>query len=415
MESGRFTASTIRQWARPGFLSLLAALAFAGCQTHSISEKPLSVGWEDHRFPNYPRPYDKLLVEIDAVEGTQPKREELEALETFLARSTAKPGGVTVKLDNIIPRELARQRGPDALALEYLNGPADERTAFLYIFCYRSKLAGWGVKPDNPQFTYFPYPCSVFIDRSYLGFYGLFHRKVIRRAILLHEAGHALGLARNSDHTKDGHCINAGCLMRPHVTFHFRRFLTLRQPWGNTSFCADCERDLESFKTASPKPNERLWHGYFVHEKTGYQILTLPGFVYVHFGAATELSKGTLDDVRRATIADMNRKGTTFTATTNSIDPAQHTEALTLLLREKNDVLHALAKGIFEKGASLAESLAESEPEAARGLTSEAILSATKELPEIQAKLQAVRRKLTEAIAAGSETKPTTATLDRSQ
>lgn len=383
-----------------------ASSAFFGCRTPP-SPDARSLGWEEHRFSNQPRPYDALLVEIDAVEGTGPTAYELSELEAFLKRGTNKPGGIRIKVDNIIPRHGAEERGPDALALEYLNGPGDERTAFLYVLCYRSRLTRLFVKPDHPQFTYFPHPCSVFIDRSYqLPLFGLFYRPQFRRAILLHEIGHALGLANNPAHSKRGHCTSENCLMRERLVFRGRRFFTFRQPWENTMLCASCEQDLESYKTRDPKPNERLWQGYFVHEKPGYQFVTLPGFVYVHIGDAADITMEEVTDAREAAMVKM-RTGTTFTATTNDLDPSRHAAALGLLAQEDNESIRELARNIFERSVEISESLLAAEPEKAAAFVSEELILAAATFPELQTRLKAVREKVgaqigSRALPAGS-------------
>jgi hypothetical protein len=390
-------ALIIRMYA--SLLALLAVFAYSGCQT--TPAKPPLLGWEDHRFSNHSRPYDSLLVEIDAVEGTQPSAHELAELESFLRRVTDKPGGIRIKVDNIIPREIARQRGPDALALEYLNGPEDGRAAFLYMFYYRSRLAGLFVKADNPQFTYFPHPCSVFIDRSFLPVLSLFYRKDLRRAIVLHEAAHALGLAKNPAHSKEGHCIDSRCLMSPSIVFNGRRFFTFRQPWLNTTFCSDCEQDLENYKRSEPRPNERLWNGYFVHEGNGYQFYTLPGFVYVHVGAATDFSAEALVAARRTAVAE-GKSGINFSATTNTFNPSEHSAALALLAREKNEILRDLARSVFERCVVLSEEHIPTEPDTVRALLSDELIAAAEDFPEVQAKLKAVREKVTAPAAGGS-------------
>jgi hypothetical protein len=225
-------------------------------------------------------------------------------------------------------------------------------------------------------------------------FLGLFYRAEIRRAILLHEVGHALGLAKNSKHSEGGHCANPDCLMRPKIVFRGRRFLTFRQPWENTAFCADCEQDLQAYKMMETKSNERLWRGYFVHQKPEYQFLALPGFLYVHFGDAVELVENDVADARRAAIAGMKPGGTTFTATTSNFDPTEHAPALAALTQENNDAIRGLAKNLLERCAALAQSLIDSDPEGALVFVSEPMIAAAKPYPEIQSQLRDMREAL---------------------
>jgi hypothetical protein len=202
----------------------LVLFGLSSCHTVPGTDKTL--GWEKHRLPNTPKPYNKLLVEIDAVEGTQPTAGELAELKGWLEQMTNKPGGVTVKLDNLIAPARARGRAPDSLALEYLNGPTDEDTAFIYVLCYRSRLNRYFAEAENPNFTFFPYPCAIFINRSYaLVFFSLVGRA--RKLMMQHELGHALGLARNESHSGGGHCTNKGCLMRAAINFNVTRLIFL--------------------------------------------------------------------------------------------------------------------------------------------------------------------------------------------
>lgn len=385
----------------PPIIGLLLIAALAGCATSRVAEMdPATPGWEDHRFANQPHPYDRLVVEIDAVEGAGPSPHEVAELEAFLRQSTDKPGGITVKVDDIIPRDIARQRTANALALEYLDGPRDNRAAFIYILYYRSKLAGFGVKPDQPHFTYSPYPCSVFIDKSYGSFgLGMLYRTELRRAILLHEIGHALGLARNTAHGKAGHCQNEMCLMHRHIRFAGRRFITFRQPWENTSLCIDCRRDLEGYKTSKAKSHERLWNGYFVHEKAEYQTVTLPGFLYLHLGNPADLSIDAVAEARQSALASMKSSDITFSATTNTFDLNEQLDAVARFAREHSDTLGYLVERILEQYASVVESMVESEPEAAGALKWDALIAASAAFPEIQVRFTTARQKLQESEA----------------
>ncbi len=386
---------------RVGFLALvtLAALLLTGCTSSRVEKtKWATQGWEDHRFANQPRPYDRLLVEIDAVEGAGPTPHELAELKTFLEQWTHKPGGITIKVDDIIPRHVARGNHKDALALQYLDGPTDDKSGYLYILYYRSKLAGLSVKPDQPHFTYFPYPCAVYIDRSY-GFYGLplLYSNHFRRAILLHEIGHALGLSRNSAHSKDGHCQNAPCVMQPAIIFNGRRFITLRQSWQNTELCVDCRQNLTDYKVADSKPNERLWHGYFVHETPIYQVVTRPGFIYLHVGEAADLSLTAVNEARQTALISLQKGDTYLLATSNSFEFGEHLPALEQLRHEKSSIFADMAESYFTKSAGLIESMVMSEPDSVRTLPWDALIAAAAAYPAAQATLTSARLKLENA------------------
>lgn len=363
----------------------LAGLSACHTATHTNAYKTL--GWENHRLPNAAVPYDKLLVEVDAVEGTEPSYGELADLKSFLERLTNKPGGVTVKLDDSITLANGKGRAPDSLALEYLNGPTDEQTAFIYILCYRSRLNRFFAKAENPNFTHFPYPSAIFLNRSYA--FGLFSIGGRARQLMLrHEVGHALGLARSETHSSRGHCTNPACLMRPAINFNLRRLLTFRSPFDNAEICVDCLQDLESYKSKAAPAGARFWHGYFVRSGEGYHLFTLPGLVYVHFGKLADVDSDTLTRLRRKAIVDVAARGDCNYET--HFDLPDATEALCRFLeRETEDEgFQEFAGKILASCLAKAEAMRDSDLEQARAFASAALVSASTKFPELQARLQ---------------------------
>jgi hypothetical protein len=371
------------------FLLALAGLLLAGCQT-APTEYIKTTGWENHRLPNTPQPHDRLLVEIDAVAGMEPSAAELAQLRTFLEQHTHKPGGIEIKIDNLIPAQVARGKTPNALALEFLNGPADERTAFIYVLCYRSRLAGWFRKADNPYFTYFPYPCAVFIDRSYGAITDWFFRKDVRGALLRHEIGHALGAGRDTAHTKNHHCANADCLMAPALNMSISRLLTFRRPWTNLELCADCRRDLATYRTATPDPRQRIWRGYFRHDGEGYQVLTLPGYFYVHFGDPAEMPEEKLAEGRR----EAKEAGELHFSGGFSIPDDAEAIARFLTQEKEHEGLQGFAGAMLGKCIEMVETGEGAVPDNVRAITSDTMIAAAANFPELQVKLKSLREKL---------------------
>jgi hypothetical protein len=373
---------------------------FAGCNTAPLTGPYNTPGWENHRLPNAAFPYDKLLVEIDAVEGTAPSAVELTELKNFLEEFTNKKGGVVVRIDNVIPAAVAKGRGPDSLALEFLNGPTDDTTAFIYVLCYRSGLGRLIAKADQPNFTLYPYPCAVFVDRSFAAFKLWFYHTRIHRHFLRHEIGHALGLAKNPDHSSRGHCMNEGCIMREAINFDLRRLITFRPPLANTEFCAGCRSDLEHSKTADPPADARLWRGYFLREGEGYQSLTLPGLVYLHFGELAGLELESIAGVRRRAVADVTDRDTHNLHLSFTLPEA--TPAICRFVEREIEVewLHRAAEVIFEESIKQVEAVQTTNPDHAREILSESFIAAAVRFPDLQVKLQSLRAKLAEAAAA---------------
>lgn len=374
-------------------LGLVALFGLSACQTRPKAKPFKTLGWEKHRLPNSPRPYAKLLVEIDAVEGSEPSAAEMKDLKGFLEQITDKPGGVTVKLDDLIAPARARGRAPDSLALEYLDGPDDEQTAFVYVLCYRGRLSPF-VNPENPHFTYYPYPCAVFINRSYaFGWFAWLGRA--RQLMMRHEIGHALGLADNASHSRNGHCTNAGCLMLPGVRFNLRRLITFRSPWDNPEFCADCRGDLETYKRADAAPGAGSWRGYFVRSGEGYHVLTLPGLVYVHFGEFARLDADRLAAFRRKSIGAITQRGDLLYEAHG--DQSGSAEGLRRFVEREteSDGMKQLAKNVLEASLAQAERLLDSKPAEAREIIDATRAAAALKFPELHAKLQALHDRLT--------------------
>ncbi len=370
-------------------------LLLAGCATHRPPDAPYSThGWEDHRLANAPAPYPRLLVEIDSVAGCEPTPTELAALRAFLAEFTDKPAGIELRVDPPIPRADAAGRSVEAITLAHLSGPADDRTAFIYVLFHRSSRLGLFPRPKNPYFTIYPFPSAIYFDRAYPRF-DPFYRAGLQRALLLHEVGHALGLARAPEHSARGHCTREGCLMRVNITFNFRRFLTFRPPLENTTLCTECRADLARFRTTEPPPNERHWRGYHRRDGTGYSVLTLPGFFYIHFGDFTDLDPAHLAAKRRDSLTTQLSSETKTHLHTSSFSPADHTATLAHLWREQDtDDLRSFVDSLLVRFLDVAEEHLTADPAISRAILSDDLLALLVHFPAHRPRFDALRAKL---------------------
>ena len=363
----------------------------AGCQVfpHTDTE-PSKQGWEHSNLYNPRAPYPKLFVEIDAVEGTGPTPTELRALEEFLQRHCDKPDGIRLKIDSMIPRRVAMGRSAESLALEYVQGPPDERSAFLYLLFYNGRWRGSDAKSENPAFTPQPFPI-IWIDRSYR-MLGNPYGGTFARAVLLHETGHALGLcATDNHHGKEGHCTNEACVMSSAINFQIRRFLTLRNPWTNTTLCQDCTDELARNKAATANAKFDFWRGYFRRKEDGYQVLGLPSLTYVNFGEPLAEPPEDLVQLRRELMSEMARGESLGRWTVRRFDPWENFAAFNRFTREKNDQVRAIARRVFDSIVVELEEHADTESARILELLTDEFIAAAQDFPEQHEKLVAIR------------------------
>lgn len=381
-----------------------AALAGGGCQTFmpKSDNESSKKGWEHSYFLNHRVPYAKLEVEIDVVQGTAPSSGELRELQAFLERFCDKPGGITLKIDDLIPRRLAATRGVESLALEYCRGPTDPQAAYLYLIYYDTRLRGPGVSVDKPAFSHlFP---TIYIDRGYR-IRGNPYPSTFARAVLLHEAGHALGLcASDNHHGAEGHCIDEKCLMAPALHFSIPRFFMLRNPWVNRALCGDCVDELARNKTNAPGRTQHYRNGYVVRSEGGYHLLTAPGLVYVHFGDDDLPPNEEFITWRNKIAGEMARGETVLAYATNTFDLVQHLDAVAHLAREKDEKLHDIAQRLFADFAGKLEQLATEDADTARTILTDALLRSMDRFPDLQDKVTQIRSRLGPAASVESKT-----------
>jgi tetratricopeptide (TPR) repeat protein len=280
---------------RPSFFagaSLLACcLALTACSTPERGHSPAGQGQAEtnrvflaDRLYLLPAPHARLYVEVDAVEGCVPSRKTLDQLRGFLAAYCDKPGGIEIERSDVIPRKAARGISPSALARKYLNGPpadpAAPPPAFIYVLFYNHALcdrapapgtgrpaAGAALRPRvwtrNPHVDVQPYPAMIYLD-THLAF------RWVQRLVLLHEAGHVLGLAFRPAEAAGGHCLHKACLMSeafrlPYLALGLQRKL-----------CARCAGQLAEVRSQPPSTNQRFVGPVLVRSEGAYHVLSLP-------------------------------------------------------------------------------------------------------------------------------------------
>jgi hypothetical protein len=311
--SGRTDARPWPRLLRSG-LALLSVL-LASCQTADVplglaksdgpvnavtgSNMPREVTfWQPWLLYTHGSPYRKIHVEVDYVEGTEPRQEWLEGIRRFLARECSKPGGVTVRLDDRIPRGRAAELSSSAMALTYIDGPPSGE-AFMYVLYYDSGL-NKALKTSNPHAVAFPYPCAVFIDRAYnqKGF-----GDNVGGEVLLHEMAHLVGTARSFSHGDGAHCRRRNCIMNEAFEYHPERKWVSGQFTPQQEFCPECRHDLARWRSSPPDPGLRFDGPLLVRNAGDYQVYSLPHAVHLHAGPASAANREKVLQALRAVVA----------------------------------------------------------------------------------------------------------------
>src|SRR6266566_6501933 len=130
---------------------MLYCLVLAGCSTPVARKSQANSGFaqtpesqKTHLLYLLPSPHSRLYVEVDAVEGCEPKDIALQKLKEFLSAHCDKPGGIEVVRSDVIPKEAARGISPRALARKYINGLDKTNAsspAFMYVLYYNYALS----------------------------------------------------------------------------------------------------------------------------------------------------------------------------------------------------------------------------------------------------------------------------------
>jgi hypothetical protein len=293
-------------------------------------------------LPSYQKPellylradtYTGIYVEVDTVQGCRPCPEALDAMKEFLDARCRKLDGVKIVRKAPIPAEEARGASPDVLALRHMQGApasAEKTSAYLYVLFYDSRRID-----GKRRFPYVltDYPCAIFVDTRSLG------SPDLNRHVLLHEAGHVLGLTKRAGGTEGAHCSNPQCTMyatvSPESLRRDRVAMSSAPPGQYHELCDACLRELQD-DIASPAGPTLRFHGpVLVREERGYWVAMLPGYVGLFISpeqtfdasefvrrAATDLASSPSDaEAYRGAAAAPDRPGAEARA---AIDRASH-------------------------------------------------------------------------------------------
>jgi hypothetical protein len=288
-------------------LPLLAAY-LTGCSTakaprsqSSPEAVKLTSFWQPQLLYILPSPHSRLYVEVDAVEGCQPSDTNLHKLREFLTTYCNKPDGIEIVRGDVIPASTARGIPLRALARKFMNGPPDNNSgspAYLYVLYCDPALCDKPALSDGeqravsttshhepavrkPHVDFLPYPPVMYINPSY-------GPKSVQNELLIHEAGHELGLAGRSTNAFAYHCLDKKCLMNWTIRYHIARSLLGMDPINQRHLCPLCIAQLSESAKQSPPANLRFVGPVLVRSETDFYVLSLPDRVKVIVGNLTE-------------------------------------------------------------------------------------------------------------------------------
>jgi hypothetical protein len=269
-------------------------LLLAGCSTRTMSRSQEHADGAQLHEASQPdllyllaSPHSRIHVEVDAVQGCVPKERALQQLQDFLSAYCHKPDGVEIVRSDVIPIADARGISPRALARKFINGP--DRTnasppAFLYVLYYDDTLSRYSFVPrflcrgTNPYSETSPYPAIYFNTRYSLG--------IAKNEILLHEAGHLLGLVNRPTRARGDHCLDWSCLMNT------GRGYLLQFRWlpgmPERPLCAACVAESRQRSSQPPPSKLRYVGAVLLRSETGYHVASLPDRLGVLVGSCTE-------------------------------------------------------------------------------------------------------------------------------
>ena len=246
----------LQKWLmRNGVSISVLALAFPaslGCATHLPS--PAS-----HRPPRMnvamlaaDRP-ERLVVQVDWVDGAAPEDHALRALERFLRRTSSRPPGlVEVRRGHEVSR--APGRGLDGFReTVLLNAVPEPGTYFIYVL-YGQRLERYRglAMPAGELDREIGFPVVMMFLKPIRRDSALWiSRRKVESAVLVHEIGHVAGLVTSGREGgragRPGHCPDPACRMYwgvDRASLRANAFSALCLGRLPLRFCDACEAEL---------------------------------------------------------------------------------------------------------------------------------------------------------------------------
>ena len=245
------------------------ALIVIGCGTKSA---PLPIYMKPELLYLKDQPYSRLYVEIDKIEGVEVPSQWLDELKTFLDKYCEKPDGIEIAQDPPISLSAVKGMPTGAASILCIDGPDisnNSQPAYLHVFFYDRNI-GFKAEKGRPHVMGYC-PCGILFDAGYFRI----SKGKAEEFSLKHELGHVLGLCKNPNHGDGAHCKNQGCLMYkdPGLLPSFGLLLDSRV---EKQLCADCQRDIETWKSGDTDPKLSFKGPFLIRRETGYCVASLP-------------------------------------------------------------------------------------------------------------------------------------------
>ena len=246
-------------------LALVAAAGLAGlslgsqgCSSSSSSGggAPAAGAGADAQAYVSSQTYTRLIVEIDYVQGHAPDSAALALLEQRILERLAKPGGVSLQVDDAIAAIGTASSAADLAALEAAHREtfSGGDTAALYLLYVDGHSASddsagsvLGLAYSSSSLALYPETIASAANR-------VVNATEVESAVLVHELGHALGLVNlgtpqqtpHEDSAHPGHDLKEGCVMNHAIESTNVRLVIQNSGSVPTQFCAECIADLQA-------------------------------------------------------------------------------------------------------------------------------------------------------------------------